>query len=250
MIPAIVRNLVYPLHERFCGRRTFGYLGDLQASQHWAREEIEALQLRKLKTLLNTAKTHCPWHRDRIEQAGLELTGEAPMTMADLRRLPMMSKQDAIANGPEMVWREAPGGVQQYTTGGSSGEPLIFHFGRKRQESDAAGRMRARRWWGVDVGEREVYLWGAPVELNKAILLRTIRDRAVNHMVLNAFNMSANTMAAYVESILSYRPSCIYGYASSLTLLASFIVDGRRRRLSLPSLRHFLVILIRPQRQL
>ncbi len=36
-------------------------------------------------------------------------------------------------------------------TGGSSGTPLIFYFGRKRQASDAAGRMRARRWWGVEV---------------------------------------------------------------------------------------------------
>ena len=43
----------------------------------------------------------------------------------------------------------------------------IFYYGRWRQASDAAGRIRARRWWGVDVGDREVYLWGAPVELEQ-----------------------------------------------------------------------------------
>jgi phenylacetate-coenzyme A ligase PaaK-like adenylate-forming protein len=235
MLPPLVRHVIYPLHERLCGRRTFDYLGDLEESQHWSRGGIEALQMRKLKTLLQTADAHCPWHRQRIEAAGIELKGSTSLTLADLRRLPTMSKQDAISNGADMVWRGVPGGARQYTTGGSSGEPLIFHFGRRRQESDAAGRMRSRRWWGVDVGEREVYLWGAPVELNKSMLLRSARDRMVNHLVLNAFTMSAATMADYVEAIRRYRPSCIYGYASSLALLAGFIAE--RPRLSIPSLR-------------
>ena len=76
-----------------------------------------------------------------------------------------MTKQDARENVDRIRWSGVPGGAFRYNTGGSSGEPLIFYFGRWRQASDAAGRIRARRWWGVDVGDREVYLWGAPVEL-------------------------------------------------------------------------------------
>jgi len=231
-----VSRVIYPLHERLCGRKTFDYLSQLESSQYFQRENIEALQMGKLKSLLLTAKNHCQWHRGRIAASGVVLNADKPLTMEDLRLLPVMTKQDAIINGRNMIWHNAPGGAQKYTTGGSSGEPLIFYFGRKRQESDAAGRMRARRWWGVDVGEREVYLWGAPVELNKSILLRNARDRMVNHMVLNAFKMSLKAMANYVDAIVAYKPSCIYGYASSLALLAGFIRDGIGR-LSLPSLR-------------
>jgi len=96
--------------------------------------------------------------------------------------------------------------------------------------------MRARRWWGVDVGEREVYLWGAPVELNRTDRIKRIRDRLVNHMLLNAFEMSAETMDQYLEAIRAWKPSCIYGYASSVALLASHI-EGRAQRFRVPSLK-------------
>ena len=59
-----------------------------------------------------------------------------------------------IGQGDRIVWPRVPGGAFPYNTGGSSGEPLLFHYGRRRQASDAAGRMRARLWWGVDVGDR------------------------------------------------------------------------------------------------
>ena len=124
-----------------------------------------------------------------------------------------------------MVWKGVPGGAHLYNTGGSSGSPLIFYFGRWRQASDAAGRMRARQWFGVEVGAPEVYLWGAPVELNKTDKIKTFRDRLVNHLFLNAFEMSVTNMETYTGAIGAFNPECIYGYASSISLLASFIKD-------------------------
>jgi phenylacetate-CoA ligase len=158
------------------------------------------------------------------------------MTLADLQCLPTMNKRDARDNAGRLVWRGVPGGAFKYTTGGSSGEPLIFHFGRERQAADAAGRLRARRWWGVEPGEREVYLWGAPVELSKTDRLKTLRDRLVNQLLLNAFEMSPARMDAYLEAIRRWNPKAIYGYASSLALLAAH-AEARGVRPRLPALR-------------
>ncbi len=233
MNPWLARKLIYPLHERLMQRPTFAYLQSLEQSQWYEPEAMRALQLEKLKALLAVAEQHCPWHAARIRQAGLDV---AAMSLDDLQRLPTMTKRDAIAHGQDMVWRDVPGGAFKYNTGGSSGEPLIFYFGRWRQASDAAGRMRARRWWGVDVGEREVYLWGAPVELNKTDRLKTWRDRLLNQLVLNAFEMSPTNMDRYIEAIEAYQPRCIYGYASSIALLAAH-AKRRGRRLRLPVLK-------------
>mgnify|MGYP001825215684 FL=1 len=147
-----------------------------------------------------------------------------------------MDKQDALVHGDKMVWHDVPGGAYKYNTGGSSGQPLIFYYGRRRQASDAAGRMRARRWWGVEPGDREVYLWGAPVELDKTDRIKTLRDRLINQLVLNAFEMSPAAMDEYVQAIQSFQPHCIYGYASSLALLAAHILD-RKVKLQLPKLK-------------
>ena len=231
---SLARHLVYPLHERLLKRPTFSYLAELERSQWLSRSGMQQLQEQKLANLLASAYEHCPWHRARIATAGIDQG--ASVSLEELRLLPAMDKQDAITHGDELVWHDVPGGAFKYNTGGSSGQPLIFYYGRRRQASDAAGRMRARRWWGVEPGDPEVYLWGAPVELDKTDRIKTLRDRLINQLVLNAFEMSPAGMDEYARAIQSFQPHCIYGYASSLALLAAHLLD-RKTGLRLPKLK-------------
>lgn len=230
-------HVVYPLHERLLKRPTFTYLEELEHSQCLGRLEIETLQARKLGNLLTIALAHSPWHAERIRRAGLDAPDAlVALTLEDLPRLPTMTREDARINVDRIHWPGVPGGSFRYNTGGSSGEPLIFHYGRQRQASDAAGRMRARRWWGVDVGDREVYLWGAPVELSRTDRVKSLRDRMLNQLMLDAFEMSPATMDDYLAAIGAFRPKCIYGYASSVALLAAHARE-RKWHAKLPELR-------------
>lgn len=234
-LPAwFARDVVYRLQEQACRRPTFAYLADLEKSQRGTREEIERVQAAKLRRLLEGAYAHAPWHRERMLAAGV--APEEIASVADLKRLPTMTKQDAATHRERIVWRGVPGGAYEYNTGGSSGQPLIFHFGRRRQASDAAGRMRARRWWGVEPGEPEAYLWGAPVELNKTDWIKTVRDRMINQLVLNAFAMSPARMDEYLDALEAFSPRCLYGYASSVALLAAH-AKSRGRKPVVPRLK-------------
>jgi phenylacetate-CoA ligase len=230
----VAGGVIYALQERLVGRPTFDVLESLERTQWLGRSDIEALQLEKLRGLLAVAHAHSPWHRRRLDQAGLR--AETLSSLADLQRLPLMTKADAAAHRDDIAWQSVPGGAFKYNTGGSSGQPLVFYFGRDRQASDAAGRMRARRWWGVAPGEPEVYLWGAPVELNKTDWVKTVRDRLINQLVLNAFAMSPERMDRYLDAITAFQPRCLYGYASSVALLAAHAKE-RGRRLRLPRLK-------------
>jgi phenylacetate-CoA ligase len=168
----------------------------------------------------------------------LQLEGNAPLSLDEFRALPRMDKAEAAEFRDRIVWREVPGGAHLYNTGGSSGQPLIFYYGRTRQAADAASRMRARKWWNVDVGEPEVFLWGAPVELNKTDRIKTLRDRLFNQMLLNAFDMSSEAMDRYLRAMAGFNPSCIYGYASSLSLLAAHA----KSRNAIPRLKNLKVV--------
>ena len=234
MVAKRLARAVYVAQERLVGRPTFRYLAELDQSQRLPRACIEGLQLQKLRDLLAVAHAHSPWHRARMQAVGLEPVRIEHITQ--LQSLPCMTKQDAAAHGGDLVWRGVPGGAFKYNTGGSSGQPLIFHFGRSRQASDAAGRMRARRWWGVEPGDPEAYLWGAPVELNKTDWVKTMRDRLINQLVLNAFAMSPERMDAYLDALDSFQPRCLYGYASSVALLAAH-ARVRQRKPHLPRLK-------------
>lgn len=218
-------------------RPTFACLARLERSQWLTRDDIEARQTHALNRFLHNAAQHSPWHAQRLRAAGLdEAVRHGEMQLTDLSHLPTMNKRDARDHIDQLVWRGAPGGVFQYTTGGSSGEPLTFYFGRTRQAADAAGRLRARRWWGVNPGDREVYLWGAPVELNRNDRIKTLRDRLVNQVLLNAFEMSAARMDEYLAAIQAWQPRAIYGYASSLALLCAH-ADASNIKLRIPVLR-------------
>ncbi len=236
MYSPLVKNIAFPLHEKLLKRPTIQYVNELEKSQWFNRTDVELLQRQKLNQLLQLAIEHCPWHKQRILAAQLDLSSDKLLTLDDLTRIPTMSKQDAQIHGEEMTWTGVPGGAYSYTTGGSSGTPLNFHFGKWRQASDAAGRIRARRWWGVDLGDKEVYLWGAPVELDKTDKIKQIRDGIMNQVLLNAFDMSAATMQAYLQTIRKYQPKCLYGYASSLALLAKF-AQNSGQSINIPSLK-------------
>ena len=236
-VPAWFARSVYRAQEAAMHRPTFAVLAELERTQWLSSDAMRNYQTARLNTLLQKALAHSPWHAARLRNAGLdEAVRAGSATLDDLSRLPTMNKRDARDNVEQLVWREAPGGIFKYTTGGSSGEPLIFYFGRARQAADAAGRLRARRWWGVEPGEREVYLWGAPVELSKTDRIKTLRDRLVNQLLLNAFEMSPGRMDDYLDAIQTWNPKAIYGYASSLALLAAH-AESRGIHPKLPALR-------------
>lgn len=234
--PTIVKKLIFPAHELLRRRPTRAYARSLQRTQWLDRGAIEHIQQTKLKTLLTDALEHSPWHAKRIQQAQIPLGANQVPSFADLARLPTMDKLDAQSHRDQIAWPGVPGGSDLYNTGGSSGQPLIFYYGKARQASDIAGRIRARRWWGVNVGDREVYLWGAPVELAKTDRIKQFRDRLINQLLLNAFDMSVENMERYAQAIEKFQPKCMYGYASSLSLLAAHI-RNRGRPIHCPHLK-------------
>ena len=139
-------KLVLRAQEALLGRPTFACLEALNASQWLPRDAVLEIQRQALNRLLASALAHCPWHGARLRAAGLArdiVTGR--VGREDLRALPPMTRHDARQHGALMRWSAVPGGAQAYSTGGSSGEPLIFHFGRARQAADAAGPECAAR---------------------------------------------------------------------------------------------------------
>lgn len=217
MSPWLVRHLVYPLHERLRHRRTFANLRELEQMQWWSPQRLRTLQEAKLARLLKHAKLRCPFYSDLFDRVGVAPDGQEPFGV--LRRLPLLDKDTIRADRQDLTWPGVPGGVQRSATGGSTGAPLIFHFDRRRQGYDKAARMRTHRWYGVDVGQREIYLWGSPLEIGAQDRVKTLRDGLTNELLLSAFDLTPRRMTEYLDRIAEYDPRGIFGYPSSLVLL-------------------------------
>ncbi len=117
-----------------------------------------------------------------------------------------------------MKWHDSPGGLHRYNTGGSSGKPLVFYFDRRRQAYDAAARALTHQWWGLDIGDRELYLWGSPLEITKQDKIKDIRDMLTNDLLISAFEISEKQIQGMMEKIQKFRPDCVFGYPSTIEL--------------------------------
>ena len=83
-----------------------------------------------------------------------------------------------------------------------------------------AAKWRATRWWGVDIGDPEIVMWGSPIELGAQDRIRLLRDRLMRTRLLPAFEMSARKVDEYIEVIRRLRPRMLFGYPSAFAHIA------------------------------
>lgn len=228
MPPLIVRRALIPLHEWLLRRPTLSYLRRMEASQWWPPGRLREFQQARLRALAVHAHAHCPYYRALFEQSGIR---PPDITLEQLARLPTIDKDVLARNARDFLAPDDARRARDASTGGSTGRPLHFKIDRYRQAADQAARARSRRWFGIELGDREAYLWGSPVEHAAQDWLKAVRDRCTNHRLFNAFRLTPRRMSQCLDALDRFDPVHLFGYPSSLALLARHAAaTGRRLR--------------------
>ncbi len=189
----------------------------MEEVQSWPADRVAELQLLRLRNLLQDAGAHVPYYRDLFVQ--IDFDPSNIQSADDLHRLPFLTKSVIRANTETLKHANARG-LSRFNTGGSSGEPLIFFIGTKRVSHDVAAKWRATRWWGVDIGDPEIVVWGSPIELGKQDRIKQWRDKLLRTQLLPAFEMSEPKLDQFIASIRAVKPRMLFGYPSALTHIA------------------------------
>jgi phenylacetate-CoA ligase len=220
---SVVSGIVFPLQERLKHHDSVAVRRSLERSQWWERERLEAWRLNQLRALLQHAADHVPYYGALFNQ--LRFAPTKVQALEDLSRLPFLEKADIRAHLDTLKSNRARHLIRS-NTGGSSGEPLIFFLGNERVSHDVAAKWRATRWWGVDIGDPEIVVWGSPIELGAQDRLRGMRDGLMRTELLPAFEMSEAKLDDFVARIRRRRPKMLFGYPSALAHIARHA--GRR----------------------
>ena len=225
---AVCANVLFPLHERLKGHPTVAVLRDLERTQWLQKPALDELRLNRLRDLLRHAATSVPYYRDLF--ARLAFDPERVESLADLGRLPVLTKDTIRTNFDRMCAAHAQGGPR-YSTTGSTGDPLQFNIGTLRKAHDVAAKWRATRWWGVDIGDRELVAWSSPIELKAQDRARRLRDAILRSKLVAATALTPQKLDEFIEEIRAFRPTMLFGYPSALTLVAQH-ADSRGIRLN------------------
>ncbi len=223
----LVSGLLFPLHERLKRHDSVAVRRALEESQWWSPGRIRELQIERLRALLTRAGAEVPYYRELFGEQGFDPA--ALRSLEDLQALPFLTKPVIRARLQDLRSERAQG-LARFNTGGSSGEPLIFYIGRERVSHDVAAKWRATRWWGVDIGDREIVVWGSPIELGSQDRIRAIRDRLLRTRLLPAFEMSEARLDGFIDEIRRARPAMLFGYPSSLAHIAGH-AEARGQRM-------------------
>ncbi|MCV2368738.1 phenylacetate--CoA ligase family protein [Roseateles oligotrophus] len=215
---ALCSHLLFPLHEVVKGHASVAVRKRLERSQWLSPAALTDEQLNRLRAFLSQVGRSVPYYRSLFEAHGFDPQGLS--SVAELAHLPLLDKT-LIRRHTEALKAEGHGPLTRYNTGGSSGEPLIFFMGKARKSHDVGAKWRATRWWGVDIGDPELVVWGSPVELGAQDRVRQLRDAVMRSSLLPAFEMSEGNLDRFVAEIVSKRPAMLFGYPSSLSLIAA-----------------------------
>jgi phenylacetate-CoA ligase len=213
-------GLLFPLHERLKGHHSLALRRELEASQWRSPERIAAAREQRLRAFLCHIAEHVPWYQRLFREHGID---PASIDSNALSRLPTLGKDELRKHAGDFKTR-LPTTLQAFNTGGSSGQPLQFFLG-ERVSHDVAAKWRATRWWNVDIGDRELVLWGSPIELKAQDRVRRWRDALLRTRLFPAFDLGERGIRAFIETFREFRPTMLFGYPSAFERIARYAVQ-------------------------
>lgn len=229
MIQHIYERYYFPLFEQFIKRRQVAthYFQSLH-TQWLSSEQLEEMQLQKLKSLLSHAQHCCPYYQQLFKDAAF--TPETITSVTDISALPLLTKDIIRDNYDSMVSNRHHGQLWQKSTGGSTGQPLHFAYTKESYEWRVAMSKRGYAWAGATPGSKQLLIWS--IQLGKINRIRQAKER-LHHFIdrqtyFSNFHFDDQAMAACLKSMNKNKPDCIISYAYPLHNFALYIQDNSR----------------------
>ena len=222
-----LRRQAIQLYQKATNRRILQDLEELNRNQWLPKEEILKLQRDKLHRLLDYAYQHVPYYRCLFDRVGFR-PADVLTDLSSIHKLPVLSKTVIRENYGDMITTETQRrqGMSSLTTGGSTGQPLIFEQDNSFRDYVTADIHRHLGWAGWQLGQAHAYIWGASFEVETSQSIRSkLMDWALGRFSTNAYVLSEESMSAFAGEVRRRKPRILFGYPSSMYRFAEFVRD-------------------------
>ena len=190
-------------------------------AQWWPMERTREYQLRHLRRITQLAYDRSSYYRESFDAAGfdprdltsLELMAELPTIDQNTVRQSL----DAMC-----VLSHRWMGVDAVSTGGTGGKPLKFYIGSERSANEYAYLIAGWKRAGYDLGLPLAMFRGEVVSEDRNGL-RHEYDPLLKRHAYSAFHLTDDNMHLYLNHIATIGPCFLYGYPSTIAMLASFM---------------------------
>ena len=221
----IILNAVMPLADlKFHTHMPLWY-GRIKKMQTWTPEEIKQWQIAGMKELLHTAYEHSKYYHELFDS--LKLKPEDIHTFDDLEQIPPLTKEIVRERFDDILLDNK----HQYhynhgATGGSTGNPTRYVKDNNSWGFDNAYNLVMWQRTGYHYGDKFLALGSSSIfPTNKRSRLHDMYYGLKRKMPFNAMNLSEERLEECVKFIIDNDIHFIYGYASSIFLLAKYVTE-------------------------
>ncbi len=232
--PAIVRRSLAPLVSLVPTKAKFGATyRQTRARILRARTDTafaNEQHLAALRALLGKAHKGSPFYRDLLDRAlgvGFDFT---TFELSDLRRLPVLRKEDFRAAG-EAALAVPRRLVDRGDTSGSNGEkPFSFFLDKDRSAREMAFVYDSWARAGFTEDDAKIVLRGVGIDNTGKVLSEW--EPALRELRLSAFPLTREHVAMYLDLIDRHGVQFLYGYPSAIEVMGRHMhALGRKPKL-------------------
>lgn len=190
----------------------------------WSGEQIKDWQLRMLQRLVCEAYEHSVYYRGLFEE--LRLRPSDIKCFEDLEIIPPLTKEIIKERFDDILLDNSSKYHFSYgSTGGSSGVPLRYVKDNESWGFDNGFMLWMWQRTGYRYGDRYLALGSASIfPVNKTSVLHKMYYSLKNKVPFNAMDVSDSRLSECVDLITRQNIHYIYGYASSIYMLAKYVI--------------------------
>jgi len=159
----IRRNLFIPLYWKYINRsKVLTYFQKLKEYQwHSLKGNLE-IRRRKLFKLITYASQNIPYYQQVIKEHNIQFSEDT--LFDDIKKFPLLTKE-VIRNHFDELHRFRDKTYYRNTSGGSTGEPVVFYQDKEYLDWANASKRLFNEWAGRKMGDPMVKLWGSLADI-------------------------------------------------------------------------------------
>jgi len=197
----------------------------LKKTQWLSKSELEEIQLKLLKKLINHCYNTVPYYRQLMDERAIKT--QDINTLEDIQKFPILTKQDVLNAGDSLISTKYPRWmIRKATTGGTTGTPLIIYRDIFSIGNEHAFVRRQWDWAGINFSDRCAYLTGRLIvrpDQRKGKLYAY--DPVMKELILSTYHLSPETAKEFISAMKEYEVKAVVGYPSAVYLLARTCLD-------------------------
>lgn len=214
--PAFIRTMVWnPVFQKTWK--------ELDAFERMSESDRKAWQLNTLRQTLIYAYDHVPYYKRVFDKCGFD--PRALVSLADMERLPLLEKDEAIAAGEELYSTDAHLAYYRTVTGGSSGKALTVLLDKESIYKERAVVTHTLSKYGYDpLRSKTVAFFGHNKDQDYYY------SPLKNEIVISPFRLFKDgQLEPICQDIEKFGASFMMGYPSAIYLFAQLLEKAGRK---------------------